>query len=74
MLLGKFFNKIKNIRRVKFVLDKKKIVVFDGLSVSDLKYVLREYNYFARPMTAPTAARPRWTTGGSGPGQGRRTA
>ena len=46
MLLGKFFNKIKNIKRVKFVLNEKKIVVFDGVSLRDLNYVLSEYNYF----------------------------
>ncbi|MDC0545061.1 hypothetical protein OAO00_01010 [Pelagibacteraceae bacterium] len=46
MWLGKFFNKIKNIKRVKFVLNEKKIVVFDGVCLGDLNYVLSEYNYF----------------------------
>ena len=46
MLLGKFLNKIKNIKRVKFVLDEKKIVVFDGVCIRDLKYVLKDYSYF----------------------------
>ena len=46
MLLNKFFDKIKNIKRVKFTLEKKKIVVFDGVSVKDLHYVLKGYSYF----------------------------
>ena len=45
MLLNKFFDKIKNIKRVKFTLEKK-IVVFDGVSVKDLHYVLKGYSYF----------------------------
>lgn len=46
MVLKKVLHLIKNIKQVKFTVERKKIVVFDGLSIEDLKYVIKDYHYF----------------------------
>lgn len=46
MILSKFLKKFKTIRQINFTLKKEKILVFDGVSIRDLNYVLKDYNYF----------------------------
>ena len=46
MVLKKILYQIKKIKQINFILEKKKIVVFDGVCIKDLKYVLKDYSYF----------------------------
>ena len=41
----KIIKLIKNIKRVKFKINKKNIVIFDGVSFKDLEYILKDYDY-----------------------------
>lgn len=46
MLYRKILFFIKNLKKINFNLNKKKIIIFDGLSISDLKYTMELYDYF----------------------------
>jgi len=46
MQYKKIFYFLKNLKNIKFNLNKKKIVVFDGECFSDLKYTIENYDYF----------------------------
>ncbi len=41
----KIIKLIKNIKHVKFKINKKNIVIFDGVSFKDLEYILKDYDY-----------------------------
>ena len=46
MKLNKVFTLFKNLKRIKFSISKKQIVIFDGVSFKDLKYIIEVYDYF----------------------------
>ena len=46
MKLSKVFTLFKNLKKIKFSISKKQIVIFDGVSFKDLEYTIEVYDYF----------------------------
>lgn len=46
MKFNKIYFFLKNLKKINFSITKKKIVVFDGLSLQELNYTLKIYDYF----------------------------
>ena len=46
MRLKKIFFLLKNINKIKFKLNKEKIILFDGTSLKHLQYIVKDFKYF----------------------------
>ena len=44
--LNKIFLLLKNLKKIRFSVDNKKITIFDGASFPDLQYIIEDYDYF----------------------------
>jgi len=46
MTIKKIFFLIKNLKKIKFKINKEKIIVFDGTSLRHLHYIVKDFKYF----------------------------
>ena len=46
MNVSKISTLFKNLKKIKFSISKKKIIIFDGVSFKDLEYLIEVYDYF----------------------------
>jgi len=44
--LNKIFLLLKNLKKIRFSVDNKKITIFDGVGFQDLQYIIENYDYF----------------------------